>query len=570
MSEREPKAQPVLGLGDTGFDPDILTKEIDHDFFDDPLSSTTMVGDGELDPKSIGDNYGTCQFDGTVLPNKLVASESGSSDDVRLDKSIRSKHYDEGEQSSSHEVEVGSGEQLSSERSPDVTVHLEMGKEEDCAAASSFYSIESNATSPNYPRPKQCYQLQQRKKSLNSLKKCEGFLRNSANQFHPLNETECGLTADLDDFSDMSSSSSSSELDLYDFSESELESLDSETDDESIDMLERYLGQIDNDSDCSDLTEVSPLSSLAPSPLPAPPQFLTEHMLENEDINLETEHLCSAADGLQICHEVTSIQSQLEELDNMQARFGIEALAGGAPRHPLMISKPETAIIPKDDRSQDPNGDPEESDKVKSDEERGLCIDCCFETAKQILSRDSSPSRKGYEFLPIAKDEERSTSCFSATLFSDSIPRDDSSRSSSSAWSATNNIGGMGVGGCSSSGAKGRASSGSGSSASSGSGGGKRPPKNYTFTADQLRKIERENHILLRKILDTHKGQHHHHHGRNCNRSGHHHKPISASTTLARLRQQKRIKHENEILMKRLQTVKPSKEIEDAFKAVTN
>ncbi|ODN02485.1 Cilia- and flagella-associated protein 97 [Orchesella cincta] len=495
--------QPGLGLGDTGFDPDILTKEIDHDFFDDPLSSA-MVAETESrleklsGQDSTGDNYGKCQFGGTVLPNKFAASEPDSTNDVRLDKSIRSKHYEEGEQNGSQRggSEVDVVDHQSSGRSSDLTVHLEMEKEED-AAASGFYSIESNATSPNYPRPKQCYQLQQRRKSLNSFKK--------------------------------------------------------------------YLGHIDNESDCSDLTEVSPLSSTATSPLPPPPQYITE--FENGDINLETEHLCSAADGLHICHDVATIHSQLEAIDNMQARFGVES---GVARLPLIISGSETAVIPKENSCQDPNGgDPEEGNTLKANEQE-ICIDCCLETAKKILSRDSSPSRKGIEFLPIAEDEERSASCYSTNSFSVSIPRDDSSRSSSSAWSATN-LKGVGIGATIAV-AKGRASSsGSASSTSSFGSVGKRPPKNYTFTSDQMKKIERENQILLRKILDTHKGGHHHHHtGRNCHRSGHNHKVNSASTSIARLRQQRRIKHENEVwnlmLMKRLQTVKPSKDIEDAFK----
>lgn len=82
-----------------------------------------------------------------------------------------------------------------------------------------------------------------------------------------------------------------------------------------------------------------------------------------------------------------------------------------------------------------------------------------------------------------------------------------------------------------------------------------RPRKNMSFTNDEVRKIDHENHLLLKKILDKQavaRGE-----------AGHLRPPAKsmASSAINRLRQQKKIEAENLMLLKRIQSAKPSKEL---------
>lgn len=655
----EPTKQAVLGLGDGNIDPDILTKEIDHDFFDNPTAPE--VSGGFQGCQAMGEEMkfsnAMPNYEGDVMMISRDASDSTIAA-MRLGKDEGLGEAMEG---------IGSHED-SGRSSSNFTVHLELrkdGMEEDDGASQGavsedFYSIQSNA---NYPRPKESYQLQQRRRSFGTIqqpqKSSSGSVRAEQAHFQPMNPSDCGLNGGhLDDNTDSSSSSAAddeddSDSDLSDSSESELESLDTD-DEEFVDMLEKYFDYIDPDSDCSDLTEVSPLSSLAASPLP--PSFFagldasggvpchsqlsfSEEHFQARSLFTDAE-LCSAASNLRIDDDDDDEDNDEDDDDiaemmntdsdqghkeiglGSRAEIGAavaavtavasavpvacqllenDMLRGGKPRLPMVISTTETVIIPAPTDSTDrsshglltiprastgsanfdipsvgdvttdstPDGNFGERDPRKDTKELDVCFNCCvMEHAKKILSREASPSRRNMRWLK--QDEEegngnngengnsaeeaagsngqhketaRGRGTWKGKLRAGSSTSATSSSSSTTGSTSTTTFG-SGL---------------SGESSSSSTGASlKRAQKNYTFTPEQMRKIERENHVLLRKILDTHqKGFHHGHHGNHCHHhrcknSGHHHhvhthQSRAASTSIARLRQQKRIDHENTV-----------------------
>lgn len=682
----EPKKQPVLGLGDTNVDPDILTKEVDHDFFDNPMGGlkeleketkqTTCQAEKKDDQEEKFLNkvsYALMGVEKVALsasPSMRTSSEPNCTlIGTRLD-------HDDFHPLGRMDAAIGMGRNCadSGRSSSNITVQLELGKDgklepigvANQASREDFYSMQSNA---NYPRPKESYQLQQRRRSFGTIHQPSQVGSSGKKQgqsFHPMNPTDCGLSGHFDDANTSDSSSPTSDddnnqaadeqdesdSDLSDSSESELESL--ETDDEEfVDMLEKYFDGIDQDSDYSDLTEVSPLSSLAASPLP--PSYFTgidigsEYSHDAEQLNIMTDaRLCAAANSLQISgvDEDEGVNGDTDDDDHEEARdpgYGLRrageidvtaaavtAVASavpaaaqflerdlkmrGKPRLPVVIS--EMVIIPtdKDDSDDDNNApgplslsvggmcgavlddtildndysrsgeespeeetlkhnvDHAEKDPAKGKKELDVCFNCCvMEHAKKILSREASPSRKnGWLGGATQGNDEGNGNIGGNGNNGDDIGRGafgtGASRSRAS-WNGKLRAGSSTSATSSSSSTTSTGSSSTntfGSSASGSSSGGassttKRAQKNFTFTPEQMRKIERENHVLLRKILDTHQKGYHGGHGNHChshrcrNSSHHHHghhhqnRSASSSTSIARLRQQKRIEHENTV-----------------------
>uniref|UniRef100_A0A0P4W8W9 Cilia- and flagella-associated protein 97 n=1 Tax=Scylla olivacea TaxID=85551 RepID=A0A0P4W8W9_SCYOL len=105
--------------------------------------------------------------------------------------------------------------------------------------------------------------------------------------------------------------------------------------------------------------------------------------------------------------------------------------------------------------------------------------------------------------------------------------------------------------------------------------------KNMSFPNEEVRRIDRENQILLEKIMNTHSRtstrhhhhHHHHHHHSHSNSSsssnqsfpGHHHnsRPVHrpANSTINRRREEEKIRRENMILLRKIQEAKPSREV---------
>lgn len=107
--------------------------------------------------------------------------------------------------------------------------------------------------------------------------------------------------------------------------------------------------------------------------------------------------------------------------------------------------------------------------------------------------------------------------------------------------------------------------------------------KNMSFPNEEVRRIDRDNQILLEKIMNAHsrtptKHHHHHHHHHSHSHSssststhhnqsyaGHHHssRPVHrpANSTINRRREEEKIRRENMILLRKIQEAKPSREV---------
>lgn len=93
--------------------------------------------------------------------------------------------------------------------------------------------------------------------------------------------------------------------------------------------------------------------------------------------------------------------------------------------------------------------------------------------------------------------------------------------------------------------------------------------KNLSFTNEEVRRIDRENQILLRKIVVAHhrnnRNSHSHHSSSSSSSSSYHgssrpvHKPANA--TINRKREDEKIRRENLILLRKIQGAKPSREV---------
>ncbi|KAJ9599067.1 hypothetical protein L9F63_010459 [Diploptera punctata] len=76
--------------------------------------------------------------------------------------------------------------------------------------------------------------------------------------------------------------------------------------------------------------------------------------------------------------------------------------------------------------------------------------------------------------------------------------------------------------------------------------------KNMSFTNEQLRKIDRENEILVKKLENLRKPR------PKPSATVPLNYPRLSSSAINRKRQQRKIEHENMILLKKIETVKPS------------
>lgn len=426
--------QPSIGLGDANIDPEILTADVDHDFFDSLTS-------GESPETGVSQEHTHEQEDHSIAVVNMASNEASELPEIKL------------------------GEEADSVTSLAVICSTQ----------------ESTATSPNYPRPKQCYLLEKTRKS---LRKCPKNPNNSGSnspgeQF--LNLNDCVFHDNYD--CDGTNGTSDSEL-----SEGQDDAFVLDQNLEFVDMLQKYFDYIEETSDCSDLTEVSPLSSTSISPLPPLSPGIresdsgvlltfnedsTDDESESEDDNEDKMRADTRGGDLQKSHFAPSNgQGISDELEDDEC----------------FLPNPTPFVIPARRK------EPKESEHVWS-------------------AQDKTPAQEG-------KNNDDALSSLAKLSVGD-----ERSRSSTSSSSASSSI--------------------SGSQRSNGS---FHSQRNYSFTAEQTRKMERENQILLRKIVDTHKrGQRGHNHHRT--KSGHcTGQPAASSTTWTRTRQQKKIDHENKVL----------------------
>ncbi|KAK4301614.1 hypothetical protein Pmani_026254 [Petrolisthes manimaculis] len=90
--------------------------------------------------------------------------------------------------------------------------------------------------------------------------------------------------------------------------------------------------------------------------------------------------------------------------------------------------------------------------------------------------------------------------------------------------------------------------------------------KNMSFTNEEVRRIDRDNQILLQKIVSAHsksnnrsQAHHHHHHHHHASNNRSVHRPANA--TVSRRREDERIRRDNMILLRKIQEAKPSREV---------
>ncbi|XP_042224195.1 cilia- and flagella-associated protein 97-like [Homarus americanus] len=81
--------------------------------------------------------------------------------------------------------------------------------------------------------------------------------------------------------------------------------------------------------------------------------------------------------------------------------------------------------------------------------------------------------------------------------------------------------------------------------------------KNMSFTNDEVRRIDRENQILLQKIMCAHNRSKHQ------SSSNHNSRPVHkpANATVSRRREDEKIRRENMILLRKIQEAKPSRDV---------
>ncbi|XP_045616507.1 cilia- and flagella-associated protein 97 [Procambarus clarkii] len=81
--------------------------------------------------------------------------------------------------------------------------------------------------------------------------------------------------------------------------------------------------------------------------------------------------------------------------------------------------------------------------------------------------------------------------------------------------------------------------------------------KNMSFTNDEVRRIDRENQILLQKIMSAHSRSKHQ------SSSNHNSRPVHkpANSTVNRKREDDKIRRENMILLRKIQEAKPSRDV---------
>ncbi|XP_047485648.1 cilia- and flagella-associated protein 97-like [Penaeus chinensis] len=81
--------------------------------------------------------------------------------------------------------------------------------------------------------------------------------------------------------------------------------------------------------------------------------------------------------------------------------------------------------------------------------------------------------------------------------------------------------------------------------------------KNMSFSNDEVRRIDRENQILLHKIMSAHNRSRQHNSSNQNSRSVH--RP--ANSTVTRRREDEKIRRENMILLRKIQEAKPSRDV---------
>jgi hypothetical protein len=315
---------------------------------------------------------------------------------------------------------------------------------------------------------------------------------------------------------DISSSSSSDSDDSDSESEcSEIAALDTD-DEEFVNLLEKYYEYIDLESDYSDITEVSPMSSLTASPLPP---FNSAAGRPN-DIPPEYQNVPS-----------TELERPFELPMSRMPRFSKQCSGETKPLPPLIIHTLEDISVQSVSNSQLTAAIGQQSLKSLERDSSSLLMRVertesdQFDMAPPNTKATSQKSSdNGLDFRCGSYDENKTSSSFTpARLSPRSVP-------------VSNNT----------------ASTTEGSVGASNS---KKQVKNHTFSSEQMRRIDTENSILFRKILESSKTHHGPAHGRHwshgkgithLHRSSHsqHHKSSSA---ILRQRQQKRIDHENSV-----------------------
>lgn len=586
--------QPALGLGDNNIDPDILTTDVDHDFFDNPTEggAAERAGERNIIPSSgAANNTIKCQ-----QPAHLTRIRAAGERD-EIDRAIErerpwslSRNYDDlasrKELVCAEVADIGPPTDHSS-----TSTGIKVGEDAGggVSLAVMYSTNESNATSPNYPRPKQCYLLQQRRRSLGSIKKCPQNPNNSSHsngppqqqgggegdqQFLPMNLNDCGLNGSYDC---ESGAASPPDSELSDSLDSDSEEIDSD-DEEFVDMLQKYFDYIEQSSDYSDLTEVSPLSSTSTSPLPPLPATIAEgenadgsnvvlsfnpiadHSSDesvSEDGELDGYYDDDDDDDLPDVHMTQEGPYEEEEVEHHnnaallnESRLSIGPAAAGEQDGYLFSSLATAALLVEENnyawRKEDTNAVQVQERKTDVDEAISSFVE-----EPTVADADGFNKVGGADapdlFMAISTTQADQSTFVSTDMAGDV---DCATKMLSSCWIPDEGA----VGGSSDEPEKetcgGGGSPPSATSSLTGSAGsssnGRRPPRNYTFTPDQMRRIERENNVLLKKILDTQKKGHHHHHGKNghaLHRSRH----ATSAASLTRARQQKKIDHENTV-----------------------
>ena len=426
--------QPVVGLGDISFDPSLQTDEVDHDFFDNPAAVVVDEPEPESHvfiPDAVSNGINGRQNSESVFRRGLVGYPL---EPINVITDPYPSNLND-----SHQV-FSTGSLLA------------------CL----------NSTTNDFV-PKIC---------TNSCDDDQGFEGES--------ESTNGISSQRQ-------VPPGQRLKLFDISDSSSDESGNESDQELNNFLEKYYDLLDvDDTDNSDFTEVSPMSSLTVSPLPA-----SGDTGEGEDSNhayTETATEKSAQQAHNEAHnhnpsmETIIIQRTKDQLED-QMPFMISQLPN---QFPAVISNVATAEVPAGSAT---------SNNLRAEDIKDL-----------NRNGDRSPS--------VSSCTSTQNSSSSMSVSSVSSKRSGSSTASSSSCSTS----------------------------------GRKSGRNYTFTPDQLKRIERENNILLKKIIDTQRHGHHHTHSHHGYRSSHRtgaHRNTQCSASIARQRQQRKIDHENLVSQKK-------------------
>jgi len=521
--------KPVTGLGEDKFDPDLHKGTIDHDFFDncanfksdedrkspsnglnrdDTCPSAAISEETVSHGNSTGSDYAnTIPRDIKTPTNSDTTVETGpetqgcttSFSIERNQESFFGPLTCEIPQQPYQNGIFSTGKLLACLTQPELTIEVDLDSNKG-----GNNSVLSNGSSNSSDLLQTFVKRHQQDQNLlhvhsnGSMRRM--MMRNSA-------------ASDTDSSNGFNGHSDYHDEDDYDDSNSD----DSSSDDEEfIQMLEKYYDLIDaEESDYSDITEVSPMSSVTASPLPSYP----------EDSNSGLPNGSSSQPD-----SIEPVLSHAEEPEEPRDHCSNE---GNGPH---VLVAPRLCLVAPSDGGLINNN-----------------LESIIVTTSGNISEASSNDLDGMGTSSGCSCDEEGLSRMSSMYDQGDKPQQPYTEHNGSSSSLPSSSNSARAGSSRAFKERHQLAVGSNHGSCHRTNGHRR--RNMNITLDQIRRIQRDNSALYHKIVDHQKGHHHHHshHGHHVRAGIHSHRSgnsggartLPSSASITRLRQHRRIEHEN-------------------------